>query len=406
MPRYQPTVIAISAATAFSLLGDQMLYAVLPAYYAKLGLTGIQVGILLSANRWIRLLTNHVAHVLSPHAPPRATLAAAFALGAATTFAYAATESFVALVAARLVWGLCWSFIRHVGVLEVAAHAPADGAGRAMGYYNGISRIGSVTGLLGGAALVDAFGYVAAVAMLATASLASVALTLFDRTLVDVPPRPHAELPTARLDRAAITDLALGFTLGLVGPGVVTSTLGVVLEPYTAQGPLLPGITAATITGALLAIRLAIESLAAPTLGAISDQWGIRRTTTRFFSLGALALIAACVQPGSLALLTLCLLGFYATATVLNSGVAASVSRRGSAPYARYVTANDIGSAAGPLGAWIAVDLLGVASVGLALGAAFYLAAAVYCRYRLDSSATPATAPPTPEFDSDRPTNE
>jgi hypothetical protein len=32
MSRYQPTVIAISAAIAFSLLGDQMLYAVLPAY--------------------------------------------------------------------------------------------------------------------------------------------------------------------------------------------------------------------------------------------------------------------------------------------------------------------------------------------------------------------------------------
>src|SRR5262245_66169804 len=99
MSRQQPTVIAISAATAFSLLGDQMLYAVLPAYYAKLGLTGIQVGILLSANRWIRLLTNHVAHVVSPHAPPRVTLAVAFGVGSLTTFAYAATDSFVLLVA-------------------------------------------------------------------------------------------------------------------------------------------------------------------------------------------------------------------------------------------------------------------------------------------------------------------
>jgi MFS family permease len=183
-------------------------------------------------------------------------LAVAFAIGALTTLGYAATRSFVVLVTARLVWGLCWSFIRHVGVFEIAAHAPADEGGRAMGYFNGISRIGSVGGLLGGAALVDAFGYVPAVAILAAVSLVSVALPLLDRRLVDVPSRPHAATPTTRLDRDAVVDLALGFTLGIVGPGVVTSTLGVVLAPYTEHGPPLPGITAATITGALLAVRL------------------------------------------------------------------------------------------------------------------------------------------------------
>ena len=36
-------------------------------------------------------------------------------------------------------------------MLEVVAHAHADAGGRAIGFYNGISRIGSVAGLLGGA---------------------------------------------------------------------------------------------------------------------------------------------------------------------------------------------------------------------------------------------------------------
>ena len=381
--RPHPTVVVISAATAFSLLGDQMLYAVLPAYFERLGLTAIEVGILLSANRWIRLLTNQIAHAASPRLPPRILLAGAFALGALTTLGYAATASFAVLVSARLAWGLAWSFIRHVGVLEVIAHAPADAGGRAIGFYNGVARIGSVAGLLGGAALVDAFGYVTAVWLLAAASLVSVALVLRDRSLVTLPPRTDADAAATRLDRRGTVELALGFSIGIVGPGFVTSTLGVVLQPYTANGPLLPGITAATVTGALLAIRFVIESAAAPALGATSDRWGIRRTATRFFLLGGAALLAACAQPDSLPLLALFMLAFFASSTALHSGISASVSAHGSAAYARYVTAGDIGSAAGPLLGWIAVDLFGYAAIGLLLGAAVYLAAALVARVYL-----------------------
>ena len=357
-----------------------MLYAVLPAYYERLGLTAIEVGILLSANRWIRLVTNQMAHAASPRLSPRVLLTGAFTLGAITTFGYAATTSFTVLVSARIAWGLAWSFIRHVGVLEVVAHAPADAGGRAIGFYNGISRIGSVAGLLGGAALVDAFGYVPAVCLLAAVSIVSVALVLRDRSLVTLPPRTHADAPATPLDRRGIVELWLGFSLGVVGPGFVTSTLGVVLQPYTANGPILPGITAATITGALLAIRFVIESAAAPALGATSDRWGIRRTAMRFFLLGGVALLAACAQPDSLPLLALFLLAFYASSTALQSGVSASVSAHGSAAYARYVTAGDIGSATGPLLGWIAVDTFGYAAVGLLLGGAVYLIAALVSR--------------------------
>jgi predicted MFS family arabinose efflux permease len=380
--RPHPTVVAVSAATAFSLLGDQMLYAVLPAYFEQLGLTAIEVGTLLSANRWIRLVTNQIAHVASPRLPPRLLLAGAFALGTLTTLGYAATASFGVLVFARLAWGLAWSFIRHVGVLEVIAHAPADAGGRAIGFYNGIARIGSVAGLLGGAALVDAFGYVAAVFMLAAASLVSIGLVMRDRSLVSLPPRTRTDAPRSRLDRRGIVELSLGFSIGIVGPGFVTSTLGVVLQPYieNGPGPLLPGITAATITGALLALRFAIESAAAPALGAVSDRWGIRRTAMRFFLLGGVALLAACLQQDSLPLLTLFMLAFFASSTALHSGVSATVSAHGSAAYARYVTAGDIGSATGPLLGWIAVDLFGYAAIGLLLGAGVYLAAALVSR--------------------------
>jgi len=54
-------VVFIALATAFSLLGDQMLYSVLPTHYAEIGLMPYQVGIILSVNRWVRLITNTLA---------------------------------------------------------------------------------------------------------------------------------------------------------------------------------------------------------------------------------------------------------------------------------------------------------------------------------------------------------
>ena len=47
------------------MLGDQALYAVLPTCFADLGLAPYQVGVLLSINRWVRLLTNHLAERLT-----------------------------------------------------------------------------------------------------------------------------------------------------------------------------------------------------------------------------------------------------------------------------------------------------------------------------------------------------
>lgn len=58
MPR---SLLLISIAVALSLLGDQMLYAVLPVTHDAMGVPVTAVGLLLSANRWVRLLTNTLA---------------------------------------------------------------------------------------------------------------------------------------------------------------------------------------------------------------------------------------------------------------------------------------------------------------------------------------------------------
>lgn len=353
------TLYFVSAATALSLLGDQVLYSVLPVYYAQLGLSAVQVGILLSANRWVRLFTNELAHRIDGG---RGWFAAAFVLGSLTTAAYVFTHSFTLLLSARVLWGLAWSFIRHIGVTAIMFETPVSGSGRAMGTFNGISRLGSVAGLFGGAVLVDLIGFAPAMLVLAVLSLLAVPLAL-----LGVGGVRHAATSAIRAS-VPWRFVVLGFVLGCVGPGLVMATLGNVLN---AQSHALWGLTAASLTGALLAVRFTLDTAVAPALGGLTDRHGLRRIGIGFFALGALALAVGSAAKGVVPI-SACVLVFFVSGTALHAGVGGRVAHLGSGAFARYVTGADFGAACGPMIGWLAIDWLGLPSMGMAIGALLY----------------------------------
>lgn len=359
----------IGAATAFSLLGDQTLYSTLPVFFEDLGLRPIEVGIILSANRWIRLGTNELAHRLQGVGDDRWFFVGAVTVGAAMTAVYAATPGFVVFVLARLVWGLCWSFIRHLGVLSVMAVTAGERAGHAAGRLGGISRAGSVGGLFGGALLVDRFGF--GPALLILAGISAVAIPLAWAGFAPVVARQPTET-TPDGGRHLVAGV-LGFAHGMVGPGLVMATLGVVLDEQLGAGGRL---SAASLTGAILAARFVLESGAAARLGSISDRLGVRITGTAAFCLGALALTIAALS-SSLVLLIVAVLTFFTSGTALSAALTGFTGRQGSRSLARYVTANDMGAASGPIIGWVALDLFQQRTIGLGIGAAIYAIAAV-----------------------------
>lgn len=375
--RPRSSVWLIGAATAFSLLGDQALYSTLPVFFEELGLRPIEVGVILSANRWIRLGTNELAHRVQGFGHHRGFFVAAVGLGAATTAVYAATPGFVVFVLARLVWGLCWSFIRHLGVLSVMAVTAQDRAGHAAGRLGGISRIGSVGGLFGGALLVDRIGF--GPALLLLAGLSTVAIPLAVIGFPSVGQRPEAA--NSGGDGNNLVAGLLGFAHGMVGPGLVMATLGAVLdEQLETDG----WLSAASLTGAILALRFVLESGAAARLGSISDHLGVRAAGTGAFCLGALALTVAALS-SSLPLLVVAVLTFFASGTALTAALLGFVGRQGSRALARYVTANDLGSASGPIIGWIALGLFEQRTIALGIGATIYAAAAVVAHRALES---------------------
>jgi MFS family permease len=343
--------VLIALATAFSLLGDQMLYSVLPTYYTELGLMPYQVGLILSVNRWVRLVTNSLAEWMCRHYDLTMLVTVALIFGGVLTIVYGVVTSFTVLLIARMLWGLSWSFIRQVGVMTVVDSSPPAQIGRMMGFYNGTSRLGSVTGNLVGAVGHDVIGFSLTLIIFGVLSILGVPLGWMGRRAV-----PHQDIETKqpRGKRWSPELLFCGFVIGCVGPGMMMSTLGVVLKDTVGESVSVFDVVigVATLNGLLLATRWITDALGAPLLGAVSDRMGRRWAAIVYFIGGMSALFLASLASHVL-FLVICVLLFFACGVGLTVVMISESGTRGTRSLASYVTASDFGSATGPMLGWM-----------------------------------------------------
>ena len=102
-------LFAVSLATTLSLLGDTAMYTVLPTHTDEAGIALVSVGVLLSANRFIRLLLNGPIGLLTDRWSRRSIFIPAVYIGAISTATYALFQGFWPLLGGRLLWGLAWA---------------------------------------------------------------------------------------------------------------------------------------------------------------------------------------------------------------------------------------------------------------------------------------------------------
>jgi predicted MFS family arabinose efflux permease len=374
MSRLNRPVILISVATAFSLLGDMVLYAVLPVpfYHQKLGLEPYHIGLLLSVNRWIRMVTNHLAERLTQRFNTTYLVAAALTLGSALALVYATVTLFPILLLARACWGLCWSFIRQIGMVTVVDSVSDGRFARSMGYYNGISRAGGAFGLFVGALLCDHIGFSATLIAFGLLSLVAVLPGVMSQRSLDhyrlTPSSSRATKPIG----AGAALLACGFIVRCVS-SIIMTTLGMALAERVGTSITIGGVIlgVATLNGILLAGRWITDSVGAPFLGALTDRLGYWRSAFAFFVIGTCVLLPGAYVASTLLLICLVLI-FFVCATTLALTLAAEAGRKGSRAIASYVTSADIGSAAGPLLGWTVLEFLPEASVMFIIGAALF----------------------------------
>lgn len=158
MDRRQKQVVSIALITAFALIGDSMLYIVLPVYWKEIGLSSIwEVGLLLSINRFIRIPLAPVVWWLYRYIPMKTGVLIAILIASVTTILYG-MSGFWPLLICRCAWGLAWTLLRMSG-MRVLAEIDEGSQGHLTGLYNGLYRLGSLFGMLFGGILASLIGF-------------------------------------------------------------------------------------------------------------------------------------------------------------------------------------------------------------------------------------------------------
>ena len=339
----RPTVLA-SVVLALALLGDSLLYAVLPLHAASFGVSLAWVGVLLSANRVVRLLAYPFLPRLAAYDLRRFTIAAA-ALAAISTLTFAAASGAWPLLASRLAWGVAFGSLS----LATLAYATAsdDAAGKQVGMALSLREIGPLLSLTAGTWAVSVAGVRPVLAALGVLSIAGVSAA---RGL----PGLQVPIPVARPGglRSPARVEWLSLIAGLVADGIYPATIALLIAESSGAGQAVLG------AGVLLGFKRIAVVVLAPVGGYAADRFGERVVTAAGFAILAVGALMIGLD-GVIAGAVLMSCGAAVTATTIPIAAATRDREQRTSALARSAMMRDAGAAAGSLAALALFDAAG-----------------------------------------------
>ncbi|NWE21366.1 MFS transporter [Pseudomonas sp. P7548] len=347
---------------ALCLPSDVLLYLLLPMESQAFGITLAQAGVLLAANRLVRIFGYR--HVLNFYARNGDRLTCMIAAGAATVCALGNSmlSGFAALLCLRLIWGLCFAAL-NLSTQVLATSEPA-GAARRAGRSRAMIALGPMLALPLGGWLTLWAGPRPIFLILAGCSL----LGLW--AAHGLPRTGHDLHSTGRRFKWPDSVATWSFIEGVALDGLFIFGLSI-------QAQKILGGNAVLIAGGLMALRYASEMLLSPLGGRAAQRFGATSMLLLFSFLSALALTAFgsyWVIVGAAAVLVLRALQLPLVTTLVaerNPG-----SMRVSALASNAVW-RDVGAGLGPLLAGLLLPVasapwvFGVAGAAIALSAVF-----------------------------------
>lgn len=367
-------VIVISLITAACLIGDSMLYIVLPICFAQAGLSSLwEVGIILSANRLVRLPLNPAVGWLYRHMSDRTGIFVATVLATVTTFSYAFADGFAEWLFLRCLWGVSWTLLRLGGFYCILNVSSDDDRGYFMGLYNGLYRLGSLAGMLLGGIFADWLGFSLTCIVFGACTAVTIVLGLIfvPRGNGGVPAGVRTEersLSWLWKDNAVLWVMATGLVVALIYQGLYAATLSELIRIHFGSSIALFGgiaVGAATLGGILQAVRWGWEPWLAPGIGVLSDRrFGRRSMMVASLGVGVVVFgLVALSLP--LPLWLIVLLGIQLTGTSLttiaDSVASDTASVRGGRVFMMWYSFSvDLGAALGPILAYLINDMWGM----------------------------------------------
>ncbi|WP_368042097.1 MFS transporter [Burkholderia metallica] len=243
--------------------GDTLLYLLLPMHTHDFGVGFAQAGILLGANRLVRIAGYaYVLRFYCKHGDRTTSLRAALAT-ACCAFGYATLSGFWAILVLRLMWGMSFAAL-NLSAQVLATADPADLAHR-VGRSRAVFASGPMLALPVGAALTLAYGPRVIFFLLGGVALLGVIQAL------RLPGAPHPAVTLSdRRIRLPDSVAIWSFMEGVILDGLFIVGLSTVAEQHMPA----TGVVAA---GVLLALRYAAEMLLSPLGGHAAHRWGAVR---------------------------------------------------------------------------------------------------------------------------------
>lgn len=168
--------IVSSGVVAFAGLGDALLYPVLPIYGKEMGFSVFVIGLLLSINRFVRIIANTpIANIVAKFGM-RKILIICSGLAVITTIFYGIEWGLASFFIARILWGLSYSGLK-IASLNYAAQVK-NASGLAFGISRSINSLGALFALLFCPMLITSVGVKNGFFTVAAISLVGVILAL------------------------------------------------------------------------------------------------------------------------------------------------------------------------------------------------------------------------------------
>ena len=383
-------VAAVIASTFFVGFGGGVVFPILPNLEAVLGISPFVVGIILSANRFARLLANAPAGSLVDRIGTRTPFVAGLLVEAVAVFGYVVALRVPApeawFVAARLLWGLGSAAVFATAYTIAADVSDGGSRGTNMGVVRGGITLGFPAGLVLGGVVSDVYSVEAAF-------IVAAGFALFATTLAYLlVPETHVSTNRTAVKPWEIDTTTSTVTVGLVNFGLFFAYLGALFSTLVlfvdAQELLVLGYGPQGTSGVMMAVTVLASSVLMLAGGNYSDSTGQRvPVLVTFLAVSFVgytllawansmpALVGACVLIGA---------GFGGTSGPLMALLAdlTPAERMGRATGTNNVL-GDLGGGLGPLITLPIIDRIGFAPVYVAcavipLAAGVVMVAGVY----------------------------
>lgn len=324
-------------ALAFASFGDAFLYPFLPVNFDSVGVPVIWAGLLLSINRFVRIISNTLlVHAFAKYGL-RSIMILAVAMAITSTLGYGIATSLLAWLSFRIVWGLAFSAMR-IGTLGYALQYERKGF--ALGTSRSLQEAGPMLSLFVALVLLSYFEPKTLFYLL---GLPSAPALYFAISLPNVDDKTQG-LESRKFIRWPSSLNSITLVSAILIDGLIVVVLGVLFLHYRESITI---VTATTLAAFYLGYRRIYLVALSPAGGWIADKIGLDRVFNISMALVAFGLILILwgwIGTGAVIVFT-----FYSINAAVTPGSATKGDSHSLAAVAENATWRDICAAVGTL---------------------------------------------------------